>query len=146
MDIKTGLKIAASIGAIILLPRAAGAELSLGFGKDIVHAQETWGVVARLDHRRSRLGFQAMVWNGPEQRANRSVGLDFNLLGSGPIDLNIGGAWLDKVDTINGTHLNYSLGAAWNASEHLGVRFNHFSNAHNKNNSGWNFLLFMYRF
>lgn len=80
-----------------------------------------------------------MYWNGPDD-ANYSLGVDYDVLPSPTYDLNLGGVYIGHVRSINGTHLNFSIGAGVNLWERVRIQFSHFSNAHRKNNEGWNFI------
>lgn len=98
----------------------------------------------RYDHVPTRLGAQALFWDSPD-RSNHSFGVDYDILPSTVYDINLGAVYIDKVGGINGTHLNFSIGVGVNLWERLRVQFSHFSNAHRKNNEGWNFLGVMLR-
>jgi hypothetical protein len=129
---------------ILLSPAASIAEVSLGYAQDVLHAPGTNAAIVRYDHRPTRLGAQAMYWNGSDG-SNSSFGLDFDLLPSTWLDLNLGGVYITEIHGINGTHLNYSIGLGVNLWEHLRLQFTHFSNAHARNNEGWNFVAIMLR-
>lgn len=133
--------------AASLFPSLSSAEVSFGAGLDVIHAEDTEAVILRYDHRESRLGGHLMAWDGPEG-TNGAIAADFNI-GFGPLDLNLGGAWLADTSRINGTNVNFSLGAALNV-QHIRIQFTHYSNGNNgnghMNNTGWNFLLFLWRF
>lgn len=130
---------------IISIPDRAGAEVSAGYAADFIKASWTNAVVLRYDHRKTRLGAQAMYWDGPFG-SNSSISIDFDILPSRTWDLNIGGVYISKVSEVNGTHTNFSLGAGVNLGERFRIQFTHFSNAHDNHNMGWNFLAFLLRF
>jgi hypothetical protein len=123
---------------------ASSAEVSIGYAQDILHASGTSAGILRYDHKPTRLGAQAMYWDGPDND-NMSLGVDFDLLPSKVLDLNIGGVYIARTQSINGTNLNFSIGLGVNLGEYLRFQFSHFSNAHAKNNEGWNFLGIMLR-
>lgn len=125
-------------------PVASSAEVSIGYAQDILHASGTNAAILRYDHKPTRLGAQAMYWDGPDND-NMSLGVDFDLLPSKLLDLNIGGVYIARTHSINGTNLNFSIGLGVNLGEHLRFQFSHFSNAQAKNNEGWNFLGIMLR-
>ncbi|MBI5644144.1 MAG: hypothetical protein HY954_11805 [Deltaproteobacteria bacterium] len=128
----------------ILLSGTANAELAIGISKDIIHAEEANALLLRYDLRDWHLGGQGMVWNF-EDKLVSSIGLDLTYSIS-LLDFNIGLAYISDISEINGTHRNFSLGTAINIGEHSRVNFTHFSNGHNENNNGWNFLGLSYRF
>lgn len=135
----------------VLLPVCAKAELALGVAKDIMHAKNTYAATLRYDWRPVGVGAHAWLWSG-SKGGNGVLAVDYNL-GVGPVDINAGGAYLTDTNEINGTHLNFSLGAALNLGEHFRVQFTHFSNGKyifkwekTKHNAGWNFLGVAYRF
>jgi len=130
---------------ILLMPRASQGEISIGYAMDVIHALGTDAIVTRYDHRESRLGLQAMYWNGPDH-SNGSLGVDYDLIPSETWDLNLGGAYLARVNTVNGTHFNFSAGLGINIGSRFRVQFTHMSNAHSNNNNGWNFVGFLLRF
>lgn len=127
-----------------LLPTASNAGVSIGYAQDVVHAAGTNAVVARYDHAATRLGGQAMYWDGPDG-SNYSLGLDYDVLPSPVYDLNLGAVYIGNVRDINGTHLNFSIGAGVNLWERVHIQFSHFSNAHKRDNNGWNFIGIMLR-
>lgn len=129
---------------ILFSPAASIAEVSIGYAQDIIHASGTSAGIVRYDHRPTRLGAQAMYWDGPDD-SNMSFGVDFDLIPSKILDLNLGGVYIDKARSINGTKLNFSIGLAVNLGERVRLQFSHFSNAHAKNNEGWNFVAVMLR-
>lgn len=92
----------------------------------------------------TRLGAQAMYWDGPDD-SNMSLGVDFDLIPSKVLDLNLGGVYIDRTRSINGTHFNFSIGVGVNLWERVRIQYSHFSNAHAKNNEGWNFVGIMLR-
>lgn len=135
----------ASLLALISTHDSAGAEVSAGYAADFIKASWTNAVVLRYDHRETRLGAQAMYWDGPFG-SNTSLAVDYDVLPGGKWDLNLGGAYISKISEVNGTHFNFSLGAGVNLGERLRVQFTHLSNAHDDHNMGWNFLAFLVRF
>lgn len=126
---------AATISA---LPAAASAELSAGYAQDFIHVPGTKAAIVRYDHRPTRLGAQAMYWDGADGE-NTSFGMDFDLLPSPVFDLNLGGVYIARTHSINGTNLNFSISLGVNLGERVRLHFSHFSNAHARNNEGWNF-------
>ncbi|MBE7414739.1 MAG: hypothetical protein HS130_05700 [Deltaproteobacteria bacterium] len=135
----------ASLFALISTHGSAGAGVSAGYAADFIKASWTNAVVLRYDHRKTRLGAQAMYWDGPFN-SNSSLSIDYDVLPSEKWDLNLGGAYLSKISEVNGTHFNFSLGAGVNLGERFRVQFTHLSNAHDNHNMGWNFLAFLVRF
>lgn len=137
----------ASLLAIIAIsiPDRAEAEVSAGYAADFMKASWTDAVVLRYDHRETRLGGQAMYWDGPFG-SNSAVSIDYDVLPGRKWDLNLGGAYISNISEVNGTHFNFSLGAGVNIGERFRVQFTHFSNAHDEHNMGWNFLAFLLRF
>lgn len=131
--------------AVMLLHNSAGAEVSIGYAADFIKAPWTNAFVLRYDHARTRLGAQAMYWDGPFG-SNKGLALDYDLIASEKWSLNLGGVYISKVGEVNGTHFNFSLGAGVNLGERFRIQFTHFSNAHDENNMGWNFLAFLFRF
>ncbi|MBI5468310.1 MAG: hypothetical protein HY891_04180 [Deltaproteobacteria bacterium] len=129
----------------------ARSELAIGAARDVVHSQETYSGTVRYDFRSLNVGAAAWWWDGNKGDTG-ALELVYNIA-LGPVDINAGGAYLYHTDTVNGTHLNFSLGAALNLGEHFRVMFSHFSNGRglfkwekDKPNSGWNFLGLAYRF
>ena len=86
-----------------------------------------------------------MYWDGPVDDT-MSFGADFDLLPSPVLDLNLGGVYITRTQWINGTHFNFSIGVGVNLRKRLRFQFSHFSNAHARNNDGWNFAGVMLRF
>lgn len=129
---------------ILFSPAASRAEISIGYAQDIIHASGTNAGVVRYDHRPTRLGAQAMYWDGPDNE-NMAFGIDFDLLPSPVFDLNLGGVYISRTHFINGTNLNFSIGIGVNLGERLRLQFSHFSNAQARNNEGWNFVGVMLR-
>ena len=127
------------------LSSPASAGFSLGYAQDVIHAPGTKAAIARYDHDATRLGGQAMYWDGPDND-NMAFGLDYDLIPSDTIDLNLGGVYLTNVNGINGTNLNFSIGLGINLGKYVKVQFSHFSNARARNNNGWNFVGLLYRF
>lgn len=130
---------------MLLSPAASSAEVSIGYAQDILHASGTNAAVIRYDHRPTRLGAQAMYWDGPDDY-NMSFGVDFDLLPSPVLDLNLGGVYIARSRFINGTNMNFSIGLGVNLGERVRFQFSHFSNAQPRNNEGWNFAGIMLRF
>ncbi len=130
--------------AVLFTPAVCSAEFSIGYGQDVVHVPGTKAAIARYDHRPSRLGGQAMYWDGKDGE-NFSIGADFDLLPSPTFDLNLGGVYIAHTRSINGTNLNFSIGVGVNIGEYVRLQFSHFSNAHSRNNEGWNFVGVMLR-
>ncbi len=129
----------------------AGAELAVGVARDVVHSQDTHSGTVRYDFRSVNVGAAAWWWDGDKGNTG-AVELVYNIA-LGPVDLNAGGAYLFHTEKLNGTHLNFSLGAALNLGDHFRVFFTHFSNGRDvfkwekdKPNAGWNFLGIAYRF
>ena len=110
-----------------------------------MHAPATNAGIVRYDHRPTRLGAQVMYWDGPVDDT-MSFGADFDLLPSPVLDLNLGGVYITRTQWINGTHFNFSVGVGVNLGKRLRFQFSHFSNAHARNNDGWNFAGVMLRF
>ncbi len=136
---------------LVFCAKEAGAELAVGAARDVVHSQETYSGTVRYDFRSVNIGAAAWWWDGNKGDTG-ALELVYNIA-LGPVDLNAGGAYLYHTDTVNGTHLNFSLGAALNLGDHFRVMFSHFSNGkelfkweEDKPNSGWNFLGLAYRF
>jgi hypothetical protein len=128
------------IAALLLcLSAPASAEVSIGYAQDVVHAPETGAAIVRYDHEPTRLGGQAMYWDGPDHH-NMSLGLDYDLIPSKTVDLNLGGVFIKNVNGINGTHFNFSIGLGVNLGKYARVQFSHFSNGRSRNNDGWNFV------
>lgn len=137
--------------AVLLFPRTAPAEFAVGIAQDVIHAKEAQAVVLRYDYRPLRLGAYTMAWYR-DSRANGAVAAYFNV-GFSILDINLGGAYLLHTGDINGTHLNFSLGAAIKLNRHLSLRFTHISNGRGtlkgddgRSNLGWNFVSLNYRF
>ena len=96
------------IAALLLcLSAPASAEVSIGYAQDVVHAPETGAAIVRYDHEPTRLGGQAMYWDGPDHH-NMSLGLDYDLIPSKTVDLNLGGVFIKNVNGINGTHFTWA--------------------------------------
>lgn len=129
---------------VLFSPAASSAEVSIGYAKDIIHAPATNAGIVRYDHRPTRLGAQAMYWDGPDDN-NMSFGIDFDLIPSPVLDLNLGGVYIARTNSINGTSLNFSIGLGVNLGERVRIYYSHFSNAHARNNDGWNFVGVMLR-
>lgn len=128
-------------------PATSEAEFSAGVIKDMVHSKDSDGIVLRYDYRAwsengygGGLGFSAFGWDdgGGGDDITNAFSLDYTLRVD-LLDLSFGGAYISDVNSINGTHLNFMFGAGVNIWK-LRVHYTHFSNAHNKNNQGWNFL------
>lgn len=136
------LSFAAALVLFSAVPSSA--EVSIGYAQDILHASGTSAGIVRYDHLPTRLGAQAMYWDGPDD-SNMSFGVDFDLLPSKILDLNLGGVYIARTRSINGTNLNFSIGLGVNLGERVRFQFSHFSNAHAKNNEGWNFVGIMLR-
>lgn len=141
----------AAILSMAVFARPAHSEYSVGAAQDISHAKNTNAFVARYDNRGLRLGGQALVWSG-SLGTNGAAALDYNL-GYGPVDLNLGAAYIVKISEINGTQLNMSLTAGLNLGAYLKVQFIHLSNgqkifrwSRDRHNLGWNFLGILYKF
>jgi len=130
--------------ACMSAPASAG--FSLGYAQDVIHASATNAAVFRYDHEPTRLGAQAMYWDGSDDGDNTAFGIDYDLLPSETIDLNLGGVYIANIRGINGTHLNYSIGLGVNLMRYLRVQYTHFSNGHSRNNEGWNFVGVLFRF
>jgi hypothetical protein len=130
---------------ISALPAAASAELSIGYAQDVIHVPGTKAAIVRYDHRPTRLGSQAMYWDGDDGE-NISFGVDYDLLPSNVFDLNLGGVYIARTHSINGTNLNFSISLGVNLGERVRLHFSHFSNAHARNNEGWNFAGALVRF
>lgn len=128
-----------------MLPGISRAEVSAGYAQDVWNVPGTSAGVLRYDHMKTRLGGQALYWDGPDGR-NWSLGMDYDPLPSPVFDLNLGFVYIGEIRQINGTHLNFSIGAGINLWERVRLQFSHFSNAHNKHNDGWNFLGVLLRF
>lgn len=131
--------------------REARAELALGAARDVINSQDTYAGTVRYDFRTVNIGAAAWWWDANKGNTG-AVELVYNLA-LGPVDLNAGGAYLFHTDNMNGTHLNFSLGAALNLGDHFRILFTHFSNGKDifkwekdKPNAGWNFLGLAYRF
>lgn len=129
---------------VLLLPAASFAGVAAGYAQDVWNSRGTDAAILRYDHAPTRLGAQAMYWDGPDG-SNYSLGVDYDVLSSPVFDLNLGGVYIDSINQINGTHFNFSIGVGVNLWERLRVQFSHFSNAHRENNEGWNFLGVMLR-
>lgn len=127
------------------LSSPASAGFSLGYAQDVIHAPGTKAAIARYDHDATRLGGQAMYWDGSDGE-NMSFGIDYDLLPSETLDLNLGGVYITEIHNINGTHLNYSISLGVNLWKHARVQFSHFSNGRARNNDGWNFVGLMFKF
>lgn len=129
-------------------PANALAEFSAGVIKDIIHSKDSEGIVLRYDYRPwsadpygGGFGLSAFGWDAGGNKdydLTTAFSLDYTFSVS-RLDLNFGGAYISDVNGINGTHLNFLLGAGINIWK-FRVHYTHFSNAHNKNNQGWNFL------
>ena len=118
----------------------------------MLHAQDAVGGLIRYEFKPDDkgidwgIGTQFMVWNGEKKSDwNNALSLDYTLSLS-RFDFNLGVAHIAETTTVNGTHVNFILGAAINLGDHFRVGYTHFSNAHNKNNQGWNFLGVSYVF
>lgn len=131
---------------LVCLSAPASAAFSLGYAQDVIHAPGTKAAIARYDHEATRLGGQAMYWDGSEDGNNMSFGIDYDLLPSETLDLNLGGVYIAEIHGINGTHLNYSIGLGVNLWKYARVQYTHFSNARSRNNEGWNFVGVMFRY
>lgn len=131
-------------GLMLIFPAASSAELSLGYAQDVWNARGTGAGIARYDHRETRLGAQAMYWKVDDE-STYALGIDYDVLPSEVLDVNLGAVYLDDRTSINGTHFNFSIGVGVNLWERLRLQFSHFSNAHRENNEGWNFLGVMLR-
>lgn len=127
------------IALVLFSPSVSLAEFSIGYAQDVWNAQGTSAAILRYDHRETRLGAQAMYWDGPDD-TNYSFGVDYDLLPSPVYDLGLGGVYIGEVSEINGTHFNFSIGVGVTLWERLRLQFSHFSNAHRRNNEGWNFF------
>lgn len=131
--------------AVLFSPAVSSAEFSFGYAQDVVHVPGTNALLARYDHRPTRLGGQAMYWDGDDGE-NFSIGVDYDLLPSPTFDLNLGGVYIAHSRSINGTNLNFSIGLGVNLGQFLRLQFSHFSNAHARDNEGWNFTGVMLRY
>lgn len=129
---------------VLSSPEVSSAEFSIGYAQDVLHVPGTKAAIARYDHRPTRLGAQAMYWDGDDGE-NMSFGADFDLLPSPVFDLNLGGVYIARSHTINGTNLNFSIGIGVNLGKRVRLQFSHFSNAHARDNEGWNFAGIMLR-
>lgn len=129
---------------VLFSPATSSAEVSIGYAQDVLHASGSNAAVVRYDHGPTRLGAQAMYWDGSDDN-NMSFGVDFDLLPSKVLDLNLGGVYIARTHFINGTYLNFSIGLGVNLGERLRLQFSHFSNAHASKNEGWNFAAIMLR-
>jgi len=132
-------------------PASASAEFAIGVARDVIHSQNTSAGTLRYDFRSVNIGTAVWWWDGSTGNTG-ALELAYNLA-LGPVDLNAGGAYLYRTNSITGKHLNFSLGAALNLGGRFRVLFTHFSNGKKlfrKNddapNSGWNFLGVAYLF
>lgn len=132
--------------ACLSAPASAG--FSLGYAQDVIHSAETSAGVLRYDHEPTRIGGQAMYWDGPhrENRNNTAFSVDYDLIPSETIDLTLGGVYISEIHDINGTHLNYSIGVGVNLMRYIKAQYKHFSNGRTKNNEGWNFVGVLFKF
>ena len=142
--LKTLISVSFAAAFILCLRPPASAEVSFGYGQDVVHAPGTDAAIVRYDHEPTRLGGQAMYWDGPDN-SNMSFGLDYDLIPSKAVDLNLGGVFINRINGVNGTNLNFSIGLGVHLGKYARVQFSHFSNGRTQKNDGWNFITILFK-
>lgn len=145
MKLKTIITAFFAFVFLACLSAPASAGFSVGYAQDVVHSAGTSAGILRYDHEPTRIGGQAMYWDGPH-RNNMAFSVDYDILPYETIDLTLGGVYIAEIHDINGTHLNYSIGVGVNLLRHFKVQYTHFSNGRTKNNEGWNFVGVLIKF
>jgi hypothetical protein len=122
------------------------ADLRLSVSDDFVHARGSVLVSARYGGSwGARLGFWARESNVEPSSANFFVGVD-HVWTYSKWRAGLGAVWIDKVNDLNGTHLDFDVSLGYDLSSRVFVEYRHHSHGRklgiskDASNDGWNLI------
>jgi len=144
----TGLLLA--VGLLLSAPSHAldetRAELRLSVSDDFVHAPGSTLVSDRYGGAwGARLGFWARESHAEPSKAHFFAGVD-HVWTYSKWRAGLGAVWIDEVNDLNGTHLDFDVSLGYDLSSRVFVEYRHHSHGRklgispNASNHGWNLL------
>ena len=122
------------------------ADLRLSVSDDFVHARGAMVISARYGGSwGARLGFWARESQVEASAANFFVGID-HVWTYSKWRAGLGSVWIDKVNDLNGTHLDFDVSLGYDLSSRVFLEYRHHSHgrklgiSENASNDGWNLV------